>query len=82
MADTAPFCVDQQILLCLVPVSQATQQLLLQPQQLQAPHLLQLPGIQIHPSDLSCDTGTVRSGQNMLLAADSNLPINQWLKTT
>jgi len=31
---------------------------------------------------LSCATGTVPSGQNMLLAVVSNLPINQWPKTT
>jgi hypothetical protein len=44
--------------------------------------LLQQPGTQIHPSVLSCATGTVPSGQNMLLAVVSNLPINQWPETT
>ena len=33
-------------------------------------------------SALSCATGMELSGQSMLLAAVSNLPINQWLKTT
>jgi hypothetical protein len=55
---------------------------LLQAQQLQVLQRLQLLGIQIHPSDLSCATGMVPSGQNMLLVAVSNLPINQWPKTT
>jgi hypothetical protein len=82
MADTAHFCADQRIRLCQVLTEPVTHQPLLQAQQLQVLQRLQLLGIQIHPSALSCDTGTALSGQNMLLAADSNLPINQWPKTT
>jgi hypothetical protein len=44
--------------------------------------LLLQPGTQILPSVLSCATGMVPSGQNMLLAVVSNSPINQWPKTT
>lgn len=83
-AGIAHFYADQlrQLLLLLLPRQHRFKQPLKQRPQQFLQLLLQLLGIQIHPSASSCATGTDPSGQNMLLVVVSNLPINQLLKTT